>query len=133
MARAIGHPARLRALVALQSGELCVCQITELLQLAPSTVTAHLKELRRAGLTVERKQGRWVYIGLATDAEARSWISTAIGMAADDPQLTADQELVAELRRLPVADLCRFGYRVAKQKLASRQSEPPTDNCQEEA
>jgi DNA-binding transcriptional ArsR family regulator len=132
MARAIGHPARLRALAALQSGELCVCQITEVLQLAPSTVTAHLKELRRAGLTVERKQGRWVFVGLATDSEALSWIRAAIGMAAEDPQLAADQELVAELRQLPVADLCRLGYRAAKEKLASQQSESSTENCQEE-
>ena len=43
-----------------RTGELCVCQITEVLGLATSTVSAHLKELRRAGLTVERKEGRCV-------------------------------------------------------------------------
>jgi DNA-binding transcriptional ArsR family regulator len=132
MARAIGHPARLRALAALQSGELCVCQITEVLQLAPSTVTAHLKELRRAGLTVERKQGRWVFVGLAADTEALPWITAAIDVAADDPQLAADQELVAELRLLPVADLCRLGYQAAKAKLVSQQTKPSQNECPEE-
>ena len=34
MARAIGHPARLRALAMLSSGELCVCQIKEVLELS---------------------------------------------------------------------------------------------------
>ena len=42
--RALGHPARLRTVAMLGSGELCVCQITEVLKLAPSTVSAHLRE-----------------------------------------------------------------------------------------
>ena len=50
-ARALGHPARLRTVAMLRSGELCVCQITEILKLAPSTVSAHLKELKQARLT----------------------------------------------------------------------------------
>ena len=61
-ARALGHPARLRTIAMLRSGELCVCQITEVLGLAPSTVSAHLKELKQAGLITERKDGKWVYI-----------------------------------------------------------------------
>ncbi len=60
-ARALGHRARLRTVAMLRSGELCVCQITEVLKLAPSTVSAHLKELKQAGLVSERKDGRWVY------------------------------------------------------------------------
>ncbi len=48
-ARALGHSARLRAVAMLRSGELCVCQITEVLKLASSTVSLHLKELKRSG------------------------------------------------------------------------------------
>jgi DNA-binding transcriptional ArsR family regulator len=109
-ARALGHPARLRTLAMLHSGELCVCQITEVLKLAPSTVSAHLKELKQAGLLSERKVGRWVYFGLAGSEHARSWMEAALSSSADDPQLEADRRLVAELRELPVEDLCRFGY-----------------------
>lgn len=109
-ARALGHAARMRIVTMLQPGELCVCQITEVLKLAPSTVSAHLKELRLAGLTLERKDGRWVSISLSDDPAARTWIATALAAAGDDPQLAADRRLVAELRRLPVEDLCRLGY-----------------------
>ena len=109
-ARALGHPARMRIVAMLQSGELCVCQITEVLKLAPSTVSAHLKELRRAGLTLERKDGKWVHFSLAHDPAARAWISTSLAALGDDPQLEADRDLVAQLRRLPVQDLCRLGY-----------------------
>jgi hypothetical protein len=80
----------------LRSGELCVCQITEVVGLAPSTVSAHLKELKQAGLV---------------------WIDAALSPLTDDPQLESDHVLVAELRRLPVEDLCRFGYEAAKAKM----------------
>ena len=115
-ARALGHPARLRTVAMLRSGELCVCQITEVLKLAPSTVSAHLKELKQAGLVSERKDGRWVYFDLIDDEGTRSWIEVALSGLVHDPQIEADDLLVDELRRLPVEDLCRFGYEKAKEK-----------------
>ena len=115
-ARAFGHPARLRTVAMLRSGELCVCQITEVLKLAPSTVSAHLKELKQAGLVSERKDGRWVYFDLIDDKGTRSWIEVALSGLVHEPQIEADDQLVAELRRLPVEDLCRFGYEEAKEK-----------------
>ena len=102
----------------LRTGELCVCQITEVLGLATSTVSAHLKELRRAGLTVERKEGRWVWFGLSVDAVAGGWINAALAPLADDSQLSADSRKVRELRSLPVEDLCRYGYKEAKARMA---------------
>ena len=57
LARAVGNPARLRIAAMLRTGELCVCQITEVLGLAPSTVSAHLRVLRQVGITTERKFG----------------------------------------------------------------------------
>ena len=114
--RALGHPARLRTVAMLGSGELCVCQITEVLKLAPSTVSAHLRELKLAGLVAERRDGKWVYFGLAKDDRARRWIETALHAAADDPQLQADSVAVTQLRWLPVEDLCRLGYAAARDK-----------------
>jgi len=113
-ARALGHPARLRTIAMVRSGELCVCQITEVLKLASSTVSLHLKELKRSGLITEHKDGRWVYIALSQDTEARSWIEAALAAVAGDPQIEADDRMVAELRQLPVEDLCRLGYEGAK-------------------
>ena len=115
-ARALGHPARLRTIAMLRSGELCVCQITEVLKLAPSTVSAHLKDLKRAGLVSERKVGKWVYFDLIDDEGTLSWTEAALSPLIGDPQIEADDRLVDELRRLPVEDLCRFGYEAAKEK-----------------
>lgn len=117
--RALGHAGRLRTIAMLRSGELCVCQVTEVLGLAPSTVSLHLKELKRAGLIRERRQGRWVFIALSEDAEVRSWIDAALAALRGEPRLEADAEMVEELRRLPVEDLCRIGYEGARAKAAA--------------
>lgn len=63
--KAISDETRLRVLMALCGGELCVCQLVELLGLAPSTVSRHLHLLHHARLVDARKDGRWVYYKLA--------------------------------------------------------------------
>jgi DNA-binding transcriptional ArsR family regulator len=50
-AKAIGHPARIAILKVLAQKEECICgQIVEVLPLAQSTVSQHLKALQQAGL-----------------------------------------------------------------------------------
>lgn len=68
--KALGDETRIRALLALRDHELCVCQIVELLELAPSTVSKHLQILKEAGLVKSRKKGRWVYYRLS-ESDAR--------------------------------------------------------------
>jgi len=58
IAKALADDNRIRILLALSGGELCVCQLTELLSLAPSTVSKHVAILRQAGLVDLRKEGR---------------------------------------------------------------------------
>ena len=65
-------------LLALRPGELCVCQITELLGFAPSTVSKHLSILEQAGLLLSRKAERWVYYRLPGKAEATAAVREAL-------------------------------------------------------
>ncbi|MFZ0391776.1 MAG: metalloregulator ArsR/SmtB family transcription factor [Calditrichia bacterium] len=58
--KALSDNNRLRILKVLQSRSLCVCEIRELLKLAGSTVSQHLKILKEAGFIIEKKEGRWV-------------------------------------------------------------------------
>ncbi len=115
--KALSHPARVRILAMLRAGELCVCQVVDVLGLAPSTVSAHLRELRHAGLTSERRQGRWVNVGLATDGVAWPLADETLNRIGTDPRISADMERVRELRRIPVRDLCRFGFEGASKHL----------------
>jgi len=105
--KAAAHPARLRVLGMLRAGELCVCQITAVLDVAVSTVSAHLAELKRAGLVVERRDGRWVSYGLAKGTAPPALLGQVWALIAGDPQVGADARLVRGLRRVPVEDLCR--------------------------
>ncbi|MBX3009309.1 MAG: winged helix-turn-helix transcriptional regulator [Melioribacteraceae bacterium] len=51
VAKALSHPARVSILKILAHKNVCVCgDIVELLPLAQSTVSQHLKELKRVGL-----------------------------------------------------------------------------------
>lgn len=63
--KALSDPNRVRGLLALRNGELCICQITELLNLAPSTVSKHMSVLKQADLVTSRKDSRWVYFRLS--------------------------------------------------------------------
>lgn len=60
--KALAEENRVRILLALEGRELCVCQIFELLDLAPSTVSKHLSILRQARLVEGRKEGRWMVL-----------------------------------------------------------------------
>jgi len=66
--KALADLQRVRILMMLQPGELCVCQIVEVLALAPSTVSKHLSILSAAGLVDSRKEGRWMYYRLPEEA-----------------------------------------------------------------
>jgi DNA-binding transcriptional ArsR family regulator len=105
--KALAHTARLRILAMLRAGELCVCQITAVLALAPSTVSAHLSDLKRVGLLEERKEGRWVHYGLARTARTNKLLRALWPQLEQDPQVQADRAVVTELRNVPLDELCR--------------------------
>src|ERR1039458_671888 len=65
IAKALADENRTRVMMFLRSGEMCVCQIIEMLGLAPSTVSKHLDILYQARLIESRKAGRWVHYRLS--------------------------------------------------------------------
>ncbi len=105
--KALGHPARQRLVAMLRDGELCVCQLIAVLELAASTVSAHLAELKRAGLLLEAKKGRFVMYRWSDEAGAKALLSDLASRIARDPQVLADAKLVRSLRRVGVEELCR--------------------------
>jgi ArsR family transcriptional regulator, arsenate/arsenite/antimonite-responsive transcriptional repressor len=106
---ALGDENRLRTLMALRTGELCVCQVTELLALAPSTVSKHLSILRSARLIDSRKDGRWIYYRLSVDGrpaaqQALSWLERSL---ADDLQIRSDEKRLKAILKQDPEDLCK--------------------------
>jgi DNA-binding transcriptional ArsR family regulator len=62
--KALSDGQRVRILMLLRGGELCVCRVVEVLGLAASTVSKHLSILSEADLVSVRKDGRWAYYRL---------------------------------------------------------------------
>lgn len=62
--KAFADETRMRMLHILTVGELCVCDVMEILDLPQSKASRQLSYLRRAGLAKSRKEGLWVYYSL---------------------------------------------------------------------
>ncbi len=90
----------------LADGELCVCQMTAVLELATSTVSQHLSVLARGELVVERKEGKLVFYRLREDGVAAELLPPVLRRFGADPQVRSDQTIVARLRQVPIATLC---------------------------
>jgi ArsR family transcriptional regulator len=110
IAKALSDENRVRTLMFLRDGELCVCQIIEMLGLAPSTVSKHMAVLHGAGLVETHKDGRWMFYRLpersaSTGATASlRWVQELL---ADDRQVRDDATRLKGVKRTPVRELCR--------------------------
>jgi len=62
--KALAHPSRLLMMEALRGGELCVCELRDLVEADISTVSKHLSVLNNAGLLKEEKRGLYKYYSL---------------------------------------------------------------------
>ena len=69
---ALSDQTRLSILARLRFGERCVCELTDALDAAQSRLSFHLKVLKDAGLVTDRREGRWMYYTLNTDALAEA-------------------------------------------------------------
>lgn len=112
VAKAVADPSRVRIVKLLEGGELCVCQITTVLNLAPATVSKHLAGLKAAGLLQQRRDGKWVYYRLAErtlNLYARQFLGLVAGTLADDPTIAEDRRVLALVNAVPVQVLCDQG------------------------
>lgn len=62
--KTIGDPTRIKIIYALKERELCVCDISELLEMSSSAVSHQLRILRNNKIVKFRKEGRSVYYSL---------------------------------------------------------------------
>lgn len=110
LTKALADENRVRMLMALRDGELCVCQITELFGHAPSTVSKHLSILFQARLVESRKEGRWIYYQLpdnqapAMVRQALAWVAKS---TADNPEILEDHQKLKNILKLDPTELCK--------------------------
>ncbi len=107
--KALAEENRLRIMLALEGQELCVCQLIELLELAPSTVSKHMSVLRQARLVDGRKEGRWMYYRLADERasvvvkEAIAWVKKSLSV---NERIHEDLNRLKEILKIDREVLC---------------------------
>ncbi len=112
VARAVADPSRVRILKLLEGSELCVCEITTVLGLAPATVSKHLAALKAAGLLQQRRDGKWVYYRLAErelNAYAPRFLALLATSLDGDPTMAEDRRMLAKVNAVPLSILCDQG------------------------
>lgn len=92
---------RLRILILLSRGELCVCDIMSIIGATQSKTSRHLAYLRSAGLVHDRREGLWIHYSLAKPTGVPQqrmfeWLRHAEN---DVPQAAADLRALREIRR----------------------------------
>ena len=107
--KALSDESRVRILMFLRGGELCVCQIIEMLGLAPSTVSKHMAILVQAGLVERRKNGKWHYYRLLGEEasvlvqDAMKWAQTAL---VKSPVVSEDAKRLKVVMKKDIKTLC---------------------------
>ncbi len=110
IAKALSDEHRVRALLALRRRELCLCQLVELLGLAPSTVSKHMTILKQAGLVEGTKRGRWMYyrsVGRKTPRLIRQSIDWAYASLTANSQVRQDVIRAKNILDCDAGVLCR--------------------------
>ena len=106
--KALGDESRLRALIAVKDGELCLCQIIQVLGLSPATVSKHMNSWEQAGLVTRTRRGKWRFYGLAEESRSRA-VKRALSWVLDeirsDPRVTADARNIRKVRRQDLEEL----------------------------
>jgi len=107
--KALSDQNRLRVVFALMEfDELCVCQITELLQISGATVSRHLGVLANAGIIDSRKEGRWVILRLKKNKKrlepVLNWLESS---KKDDGKVKQDYKQLNKILACSREEICR--------------------------
>jgi ArsR family transcriptional regulator, arsenate/arsenite/antimonite-responsive transcriptional repressor len=106
MFRAFSDRTRLRILSLLRGrGELCVCDLVNVIGSPQPTVSRHLAYLRKAGLVLARRDGLWAYYRLAPAAGKfhQKLLECLANCFSDVPELSKDAK---RLTRCNPGDSC---------------------------
>ncbi len=99
--KALGDRNRLRILKILELKPMCVCEITDILGIAQSSVSRHLGILRNAGFINDEKDGLWVNYSLVTEEDGviTPLLQCIMGWGLSDPRFLEDRKKAARVDR----------------------------------
>ncbi len=106
--KALSDETRLRIIALLAHGELCVCDLMEIMGLPQSTVSRHLATLRQSELVGDRRQGVWIFYRIIESSESvyRELLDILSENMGHMEQVKADREKLQALLQQKKPDSC---------------------------
>lgn len=68
--------------IILERQNVCVCEITEILQLSQPKISRHLALLRNLSILLDERKGQWVYYRLNPDLP--EWVNAVLNVLNDE-------------------------------------------------
>jgi ArsR family transcriptional regulator len=96
---ALADRTRLRLLNLMGDQELCVCYFVEILQQSQPKISRHLAYLRRAGIVVARREGKWMHYRITMPSHPGATLVLRQTLA----WLASEQEMQQDRARLSQA------------------------------
>ena len=99
--RALSEEARLRIVMLLTNGELCVCDLMAILEEPQSKISRHLAYLTHSGLTKSKRVGVWMHYSLKEPLNEvyKAEVECLMKQLSHFPQLSSDQDRLLELKK----------------------------------
>jgi len=69
MFKALSDETRLRIYLLLLQGELCVCELVNILNIEQSRISHSVRILKEAGLVVNRRESKWIIYAVNPETE----------------------------------------------------------------
>ena len=90
----------LATLLIFKEGELCVCELTDALNVSQPKISRHLARLRECGLLLGERRGQWVYYRISTNLD--NWMQQSLSLA-----LEGNKEMLTEYQQRLNQSLCK--------------------------
>ncbi len=71
--KALGESTRMKIVKLLATQSMCVCELSEVLDMLQPRISQHMKVLKEANLVSESKQGYWIYYSLKQETLQKYW------------------------------------------------------------
>ena len=90
--RVLADSTRLRIINLVAEQEICVCYFVQVIDAPQPKISRHLSYLRRAGLVIARREGKWMHYRLAmpADPHASAVLKTTLDSFRHDKAMQRD-------------------------------------------
>ena len=92
--KALAEPTRLRIAMLLTHGELCVCDLTAVLELPQSTISRHMAVMRSSQIVLDRRSQKWVHYRISPELLSANIVSVL------GEHLTSTEPFASDHRKL---------------------------------